>query len=143
MKKRERNETRKEKPNDWSIRAPEWYQARPIGTVHHLRDPIHRSGSGRRTKPSREDRGDPYRSPFSVLLPPLPLFPFRERMQTPVHGGCETIDQLHTCHLEPGICTSLEKSQTSDPEGLSLEENVDREIPTKEILPQIKRFARI
>lgn len=69
MKKGERNETREEKhTNDWSIRAPEWYQAQPIGTVHHLRDPIHRSGSGRRTKPSREDR--------EILIDPLSLFSY-------------------------------------------------------------------
>lgn len=107
IKKRERNETKRERRdqwNDWSIWAPEWYQAQPIGTVHHLRDiPFIDQAPVRRTKPSREDREDPYQSPFSVLPPSL-FPPFRERrMQTPVHGGCETIDQLPTCHLELGI----------------------------------------
>lgn len=72
----ERDRTREEKPtNDWSNQVPEWYRARPIGTVDHVCGlvPFIDQAPGLRG-PARERIGRSLSiHPFSPLLSPPPF----------------------------------------------------------------------
>lgn len=131
--RRERDGTREEKPtNDWSNRVPEWYRARPIGTVGHLRGlvPFIDQAPGPSRARSREDREILVDTPFlcSRLLPPNSPAPSRETSyaNATVHGGRATIGQLSTRHLESGTSTHLsrEKRETFGPAELVGEDRV-------------------
>lgn len=131
--RRERDGTREEKPtNDWSNRGAEWYRARPIGTVGHLRGlvPFIDQAPGPSRARSREDREILVDTPFlcSRLLPPNSPAPSCETSyaNATVHGGRATIGQLSTRHLESGTSTHLSrrKRETFGPAEYSLEKTV-------------------
>lgn len=127
----ERDRTREEKPtNDWSNQVPEWYRARPIGTVDHVCGlvPFIDQAPGLRG-PARERIGRSLSiHPFSAL-PSCPLPPSRETSYANAGPWRTRNDRpiiRATWNLEPGTSAlfSRKKGETFGPAEYSLEGRV-------------------